>query len=315
MTGSVNGASENGAQTLEQRYVTLEQKYIKVLEEKIELLEKLAAKDKSSDDATIELKSPTERKRSSMIVEPDWEKKEEYKKDEDKDGKTETNGEARDEDTDENPRIKLLDSRWDEKTGTFEEVPSKLPPKNKAPEPSFPFAFTWLRKFDIDRKYETTKATINSEALEALIKDTCRASSSSNFKTFAPNFDALVWAWDDLTEASHKDVPEEDDKKKQARKDLELLLDQVKASQELQGYFEKRASWIENKEISYDYLWTLFPPGEMVCSQVVFDHSQAFIAREYEFQNLPAVNGTNKEVFNLVCFLKRMFNWPFSYQL
>lgn len=291
----------------------MEQKYIRLLEQKIEQLEKdLATKEKIPDEEVTKLKSPIDARRNSILGDENRtsvvngiEKKEEEREKEKTKGDETTVGEKKGEDadeTDENPRIRLLDSRWDEKTGTFEEVPSKLPPKNKAPEPSLPYAFTWLRKFDEDRKYDTTKATINSPELEALIRDTCRASSSSNFKTFAPNFDGLVWDWDNLQKAAHDELEDEDETKKQARKDLELLLDQVKSSSELQSYFERRDQWTENKEISYDYLWTLFPPGEMVCSQVIFDHPQAFIAREYEYMSLSAGNGTTKDFFQLVCW-------------
>jgi hypothetical protein len=292
--------------------VSLEQKYIRLLEQKIEQLEKdLETKETIPDEEVNKLTSPTGWRRNSILGDDKEARaangiktEERLKKEKTIDEETTDNEkEAEDVDeTDEHPRVRLLDSRWQEKTGTFEDVPSKLPPKNKAPEPSLPYAFTWLRKFDEDRKYNTTKATINSPELEALIQDTCRASASSNFKTFAPNFDALVWNWESLDKAAHDEPEGEDEGKKQARKDLELLLDKVKSSSELQSYFEKRSQWIENKEISYDYLWTLFPPGEMVCSPVIFDHPQAFIGREYEYMSLSARNGTPKDFFQLVCW-------------
>ncbi|KAF1995976.1 P-loop containing nucleoside triphosphate hydrolase protein [Amniculicola lignicola CBS 123094] len=320
--------SVNGVESSEATAKSLEQKYIKLLEQKIADLEKsLAAKDKKLDEAIIELKSPIDAKRRSLIVsdknaetngtdkkEGDEDKEKSKSEDEEKkDGKDDKDTkDEKKEDKEkkadaievevENPRIRLLDSRWDEKTGTFEEVPSKLPPKNKAPEPSLPYAFTWLRKFDEDRKYTTTRATVQSPALEELIKDTCRPTSSTNAKTFSPNYDPLVWDWNKLADEAKKEDPADNEEKKQARKDLDLLMEQVKASSELTPYFEKRESWAENKEISYDFLWTLFPPGEMVCSQVIFDQPQAFIAREYEYMSLPAVNGTEKNFFQLICW-------------
>jgi hypothetical protein len=201
-----------------------------------------------------------------------------------------------------NSRVRLLDSRYNEKTGVWEETPSTLPSKNKGSEPSLPYAFTWVRSFSENRKYLSTKATIDSPHLESLIKQTCRASSSTNFTTFEPKFDTLVWDWDKLEAAAGEKNEKDSKEEKVAREDLELLLEQIKSSSELYPYFEQRDLWAECVEIPYDFLWTLFPPGELVCSQVIFEHPQAFIAREYQYLSLPAKNGGEKNFFELTCW-------------
>lgn len=290
----------------------LEQKYIRLLEQKIEQLEKdLATKINENELGSAKEKSAITMRRQSFLDngEERQEAKDATKKEDGLENENEKIEETTDEDKPEveaeenkdHPRVRLLDSRWQEKTGTFEEVPSKLPPKNKGSEPTLPYAFTWLRKFDETRKYTTTKVTIDSPVLEKLIRETCRVSALSNFKNLTPKFEQLIWDWDDLMKASEEREGDTDEKK-QARIDLELLLDKVKSSSELQSYFEKRDQWIENKEIAYDWLWTLFPPGEMVCSKVIFDQQQAFIGREHTYASLSVRNGTEKNFFWLSCW-------------
>jgi hypothetical protein len=200
-----------------------------------------------------------------------------------------------------NPRIRLLDSRWNEDKAIYEETPSDLPTKDKAPEPSLPYAFTWLRSFE-GKTYKSTKALIASEALEKLINDTCRASSTINYKTFVPKFDTLIWDWDNLEEAAGKEDHFESDEIKQARSDLRLLLDQVKGSTEMAPYFEKREEWAKTQEIPFEHLWTLFPPGEVICAKLVFGLPQALIARSYTYDAVALPNGSTKKCFTLTCW-------------
>ncbi|KAI9711042.1 MAG: hypothetical protein M1820_002480 [Bogoriella megaspora] len=306
MPGAINEADEKQVKTLEQRYITL-------LEQKIAQLESsLAAKDKSTGDSngssTNGDTSEKKRKESiSSVGAVSGGEKETSENDKKQKSNGEANGDASDkkdtdtDDTEENGRIRALDNRYNEKTGVWENVPSKLPIKSKGSEPSPAYAFTWLRSFDLNQKYESAQAKINSPELEELIKNTCRASSSTNFSTFTGNFDPLVWDWNKLEDAI-KEREVDNDATKVARSDLSLLLDQVKSTQELQRYFERRDEWAKNGEIEFDFLWTLFPPGELLYSQVVFDYPQAFIAREYSQITETPRSGSEKSYFEVSCW-------------
>jgi hypothetical protein len=198
--------------------------------------------------------------------------------------------------------VRLLDSRYNEDKGVWEEVPSTLPSKNKGSEPNWPYAFTWLRTFDENKKYTNTKAIISFPELEKLIKDNCRPSSLTNYSTFTSKFDTLVWDWERLEDASNKTNVQDSEEGKKAREYLQLLLEQIKSSSELGPYFEKRDQWANSSEIPYDFLWTLFPPGELVYSPVIFGHPQAFIAREYEYTSPRPRSGPQKDFFQLTCW-------------
>jgi len=288
--------------------VSLEKKYIALLEQKIAQLEQsLAAKDEtpkeSEQTAAAKRRMSTVGEKEKTPKEPDSDAAVKTEKGDKTDALPEAeNKTAEPEDlVEENPRVRLLDSRYDEKTGIFEEVPSSLPVKVKVQGPQLPYAFTWLRKFDENRRYYTTRVTVNSVPLEELIRENCRASSDSNFKQFMPQFRVLVWNWDSLQKAT-EDHAGDDDEKKQARQDLRFLLDKVQSSPEMEKYFEARGMWKENGEISFDYLWTLFPPGEMVCSKVFMNDMQAFIAREGDVEKQAMINGQTKSVFELTCW-------------
>jgi hypothetical protein len=204
-----------------------------------------------------------------------------------------------------NPRVKLLDSRWNEDKGIFEEVPSNLPHKNKGPEPSLPYAFTWYRIFDEEKRYKGAKASISSKRLQELIKKTCRSSAVTNYTQFSDKFDALVWNWKELEKEARADPTEDstdDEDSRRDRDDLQNLLEQIKSCADLEAYFQKREEWESKSEIPYEHLWTLFPPGEMVCAQVVFDQPQVFIARDYSYNSYQTQNNSKKEQFTLDCW-------------
>ena len=65
-------------------------------------------------------------------------------------------------------------------------------------------------------------------------------------------------------------------KLQQARADLKNLLEQVKNAPGLEDYF----SGPVDETVSFEYLWTIFPPGELVFSQTNMGHSQMFIVKE-----------------------------------
>ena len=62
--------------------------------------------------------------------------------------------------------------------------------------------------------------------------------------------------------------------------DLRLLLDEVRRTPGLESYF-KTAREMQEKtnSVTFEYLWTIFPPGELVFSSAFMDRPQAFIVK------------------------------------
>ncbi|PYI10656.1 P-loop containing nucleoside triphosphate hydrolase protein [Aspergillus sclerotiicarbonarius CBS 121057] len=279
---------------------SLERRYIGLLEQRIAQLEKLVASNATPEVKESETPTPTpesDKKEDKPSEVPAPNTATETKDTNGKEGEEVVKKEE--ETTEGNPRIRLLDSRYNEEKGIFEDVPSNLPPTNKGSEPSLPYAFTWRRSFDEAKKYTGSNAIISSSGLENLIKSTCRPSSVTSYNSFSDKFDILVWDWEKLEEAASAGDAESPNVD---AADLQLLLERVRSTSELESYFQKRDQWAKNAEIPFEYLWTLFPPGEMVYSHVVFDCPQVFIAREYTYEDYRARNGTDKSYFSLTCW-------------
>lgn len=95
----------------------------------------------------------------------------------------------------------------------------------------------------------------------------------------------LIFNWDLLCEAAalpdHVGQSEED---KQARSDLQLLLQTIKqgsGDERLDSYLKVRDDLAKQKSITFEALWTIFPPGTMVYSHPFFksdcEQDQVFI--------------------------------------
>ena len=65
-----------------------------------------------------------------------------------------------------------------------------------------------------------------------------------------------------------------------ATADLNLLLDEVRKTPGLESYFSGTREMLEKSNtISFEYLWTIFPPGELVFSSAFMERPQAFIVK------------------------------------
>ena len=98
---------------------------------------------------------------------------------------------------------------------------------------------------------------------------------------FSP-FVALVHNWDNLKGAlldQAKDTAE----RKQARLNLAKVLDYVqkfqskKKHEDLESYFKNRDSYINSGIVTYEYIWTIFPPGTEVVASTFLGSKQILI--------------------------------------
>ena len=116
----------------------------------------------------------------------------------------------------------------------------------------------------------------------------------------------LVHAWDEALEESRKgvEVEEGEDEKArdelvQARVDLAELLKMLSASsgnRALDEYLRNRKSFLEDKTITHNALWTLFPPGTPIVSHPFLDQPQVFSVESCD--GFLAI----EETFELVCY-------------
>ena len=93
-------------------------------------------------------------------------------------------------------------------------------------------------------------------------------------------FEPLIHNWDKLERAT-KEKPK-DDIDKQARSDLKLLLDTISTSSgdpKVDEYFQIREIWKEQRSITFETLWTIFPPGALIYGQPFQGQDQVFIVQ------------------------------------
>ena len=82
--------------------------------------------------------------------------------------------------------------------------------------------------------------------------------------------------------------------------DLKELLQLVRDTPDLESYFSGAGSMPENADtISFDYLWIIFPPGEVVISRQYMGQLQAFIVKG-SFSETKATK--DKSLWHLVCW-------------
>ena len=82
--------------------------------------------------------------------------------------------------------------------------------------------------------------------------------------------------------------------------DLKELLQLVRDTPDLEPYFSSAGSMHENADtISFEYLWIIFPPGEVVISRQYMGQLQAFIVKE---SYLDTKRTSGKSLWKLVCW-------------
>ncbi|KAF5869994.1 putative p-loop containing nucleoside triphosphate hydrolase protein [Botrytis fragariae] len=94
-------------------------------------------------------------------------------------------------------------------------------------------------------------------------------------------YESFVLNWDILREEAEKETV--DVKDKQARSDLRELLEMIKSGsgdKKLDSYLTARDDLIKQKSITFEALWTIFPPGTIIYGQIFLDEDQIFVVED-----------------------------------
>ncbi|RYP48745.1 hypothetical protein DL768_005402 [Monosporascus sp. mg162] len=206
--------------------------------------------------------------------------------------KKEKSSEADKEDEEGTSRVKVVVNRTDPETGEPIEGDSKLRKSRDKDVDRDRYAFV-LRKNIYETKYSpyplqnSSEIDITSPDLWALLKEHLGHYPYHIFRdspvTLSSPYEPIVFQFDDLRKAAK---PSEDDKKKQAREDLALLLDTISGGssgdEKLDKYFKMRSNYKKQRPetIQFEDLWTVFPPGMLVYGRPFQGEDQVFVVKD-----------------------------------
>lgn len=143
-------------------------------------------------------------------------------------------------------------------------------------------AFTLREKFPTWRPAEIE---IHDEALLRLLRSQLKRypghSLVGDDLTITSPFQTIIFQWDALNELANAELSTKSDD--QAHSDLRLLLNTIterSVDRRLDEYFKDRAQNMEQKHITFERLWTIFPPGERIFGRPFQKQDQMFIVQE-----------------------------------
>ena len=136
-----------------------------------------------------------------------------------------------------------------------------------------------------EMKVDLEVIEIHSQSLKNLMAETDEwwgdvVKESTHQVTVDEPFHPFVWEWDRYVKACE---PKDSDTRaiKEARQDLEGLMQLITSSNSLESYFRSRDLLMNSKKIKFDYLWTLFRHGTKVYARPYMNELQMFEVKGY----------------------------------
>lgn len=124
------------------------------------------------------------------------------------------------------------------------------------------------------------RCTIEIESQPLLdLMNSCMDCDYNLKSTINSPFRWLVWSWDALQASTKSEEEKDSEEMRLARIDLQELLKVLSTRtgvEPLDAYFAKRSTYEAEKSITHEALWTIFPPGTVVCASIVLKEPQLF---------------------------------------
>lgn len=131
---------------------------------------------------------------------------------------------------------------------------------------------------------------------------------------FVSPYPMLIYNWDLLGREANKET--EDAEEKQDLENLKALMKLVSTKSgdpKLDAYFRSRDANLKNGKITYETVWTLFPPGEMVLSRPFLDQDQLFIVQDCVRYGWPLTENNHRRKpppWTVICW---SYDWDGAY--
>ncbi|PQE26995.1 AAA family ATPase protein [Rutstroemia sp. NJR-2017a BVV2] len=177
-------------------------------------------------------------------------------------------------------RVNIVNSKVDE-DGERRDHPSSLKQKSDA---SLKDGYAAILRRNLS--LENGELEIIDPALRALLKKILphypgHYFVGENVEMYSP-YEPFVLNWDMLHEEAKRETENED---KQARLDLKDLLKAIESGsgdKKLDSYFKVRDTLVKQKSITFESLWTIFPPGTIIYGKIFLNQDQIFIVDDNE---------------------------------
>lgn len=225
----------------------------------------------------------------------------------------------------------------------FESLDQQAPPVKDAEPPEASYKLTWYRVLSEKKNYKYSEFNIDGLELQALLRVALSHYPRLHFPsekardsiTFTSPFKPLIHNWDKLEALSNNESAEYEDLSTltqgygprtdnevnplasalvqlakegnldKARIQLCEMLSRIRSTPELRPYFSVLDGQGKGNSIQYEYLWTIFPPGEVVYSVVFMREPQLFIVKDgYDDVDVESSDSGRKEkrVWKLICW-------------
>ena len=161
------------------------------------------------------------------------------------------------------------------------------------------YAFTWIRTYDANDKYERTDVEIRPGPLADILRDSLKHYPDfplhDTLMSFGSPFYCFVHNWTKLEAKANGDG----DKQSTASKDLKQLLEYLSDTAELTSYFRDFHPAKKPQRINFQFLWTIFPPGCLIYSKPVMGEDQVLLL---QYANEDKLEDSGKKGLILTCW-------------
>ena len=197
-------------------------------------------------------------------------------------------------DTGEKSRYDIVISEWDYKTGGFIDTTSSIEKDTQyGPQQKLDKAFIFRRVTNMSRILRNEGTDPSYSEVEVIFPELQTLLGRLTFKwgwaervtKCRSPYDALIYAWDEAQEEAVRIVEDESPEEQWARNDLKELLKIISTKSgdaRLDAYLRNRKTLQNEKTITHDSLWTLFPPGKLVVGKPCNDEPQIFFVESCE---------------------------------
>lgn len=204
-------------------------------------------------------------------------------------------------------RVRVLINKADSNTGERkDQLPSDLSPAVSQSKDRCR-AFTLRKLLYKDSVDNDGEIEIESQDLWDLLKELMANYPYHTFRgapvTLVSPFEALILNWEKLERATKQEP--KDEKDKIARSDLKLLLDTIASGTghaKLDKYFRTRESHKEQKSVTFETLWTVFPPGALIYGKPFQGQDQVFIVQDNLSPWPPSYSRREFNAWTLLCW-------------